>query len=164
MRIKLFSALTLLTLLFYGFLRIIGWGYFNQTNSWRSLNNDYWHHWQLGILLLLIAFVFSKNWPIFKDILLAVGSGQIIDELTYAIFSQENISQFNMMLKLWYKPLVFEMLLFITFSLLVYKIKLSDKETNKYPKYLLIIFFAISITILMIADLGDPIFKMLKNF
>lgn len=116
---KKFAFITFLTILFFFLGRFMVWTFFAETKLWLRMNSDNLHHYQLGILLLLIAFLFLKKKPKLREYLLAIGSGMIIDESMY-IFGFINSEIFN-----HYHPIGISMgfLVFIVYSLLIFKYK-----------------------------------------
>jgi len=115
---KKFTIVTLYTIVFYNLFRVIGWSYFSQTGWWKGMVSDNLHHYQLGILLVFFAFFLLKRWPLIKDLFLAIGAGMIIDESTYILYPINNAFSH-------YSPIgiVFELLAFIVFTLLIFKVK-----------------------------------------
>ena len=83
MSAKKFILTTFLTLVFFNLARAIGSRIFAQTEFWRSMLNDQWHHYQLGILLLFIIPLILRKKKVVRDFILAIGSGMIIDESMY---------------------------------------------------------------------------------
>jgi len=116
MSIKNFLLTTFFTILFYNLSRFIGVRFFSQTNWWIRMNNDSWHHWQLGILLIFIAFALLKNKRFVKSLFLAIGSGMIIDESMYLLYPFNN--QFSHWASL---GIVFEFLVFVIFVFIILK-------------------------------------------
>lgn len=118
MSARKFVLVTFLTLVFYTLSRFIGWMIFSQANWLKRMDSDNWHHWQLGLLLIFVAFFVFKRKQFIKDLFLAVGSGMVIDETMYALYPLD--SSFS-----HYSPvgIIFEFLVFLAFSLIVLKIK-----------------------------------------
>lgn len=61
MNSKRFILITFLTLILFNVARIIGWRFLAQTYWWNTLLNDRWHHYQIGFLLLLVAFLILRK-------------------------------------------------------------------------------------------------------
>lgn len=118
MSTKKFVLVTFLTLLLFNLARIIGVRFFAQTDFWNRTISDKWHHYQLGILFLLVAFLIFRKRKRLRDLILAVGSGMVIDESMY-LFYPLNPS-FNHYTAL---GVGFEFLVFVIFSLAVFKLK-----------------------------------------
>jgi len=115
---KKFVLVTFSTLIFFNIARIIGWRFFAQTGWWDRTLSDKWHHYQLGILLSLIALLIFRRKEKLRDLILAVGSGMIIDESMYLFYPlNENFSHNSIV------GITFEFLVFIIFALIVLKIK-----------------------------------------
>lgn len=82
---KKFILITFLTLVALNISRVIGWKYFSRTALWQQIVYDDLHHYQFGILLLVIVF-FVKKLGTLRTIILAIGSGMIIDESMYLLY------------------------------------------------------------------------------
>lgn len=118
MSAKRFVLVTFLTLLLFNLERIIGVRFFAQTDFWNRTISDKWHHYQLGILLLLAAFLIFRKKKGLRDLILAVGSGMIIDESMYLFYPlNQNFSHYSII------GIAFEFLVFAVFSLAVFKLK-----------------------------------------
>jgi len=118
MSAKKFILTTFLTLVFFNLARAIGSRIFAQTEFWRSMLNDQWHHYQLGILLLFIIPLILRKKKVVRDFILAIGSGMIIDESMYIFYPfNQDFSHYSII------GIVFEFLLFAIFSLLILKLK-----------------------------------------
>lgn len=118
MSAKKFVLITFLTLIFFNIERIIGLRFFTQTDFWDRTISDKWHHYQLGILFLLIAFLIFRKKRKLRDLILAIGSGMIIDESMYLFYPlNPNFAH--------YTPLGigFEFLVFTVFSFFIIKFK-----------------------------------------
>ena len=74
-----------LTLVFFNISRVVGWRFFSETGFWTRIVNDDFHHWQLGIVLVVMALLARKYIRWFY-LVVALGVGMIIDESMY-IFS-----------------------------------------------------------------------------
>ncbi len=79
-----FLKTTFLTILFYRavtFIIIYFWG---SSIWWQSVTTDSGNHYQIGIVLILYSFIFlSKQTHLkFRNIIVAVGAGMIIDEIS----------------------------------------------------------------------------------
>lgn len=118
MSTKKILSITFMTLIFYNLFRFVGRNIFSQTNWWKGMNSDNWHHWQLGLLLIFAALVFLRKKLFLKDLFLAIGGGMVIDETMYAFYSLN--SSFN-----HYSPLgiIFEFLTFIAFALIILRVR-----------------------------------------
>lgn len=115
---KRFVLITLLTILFFNLSRLVGWYFFGYTTWWRSTITDRWHHYQLGFLLIAIAFVVLKKRPFMKDLFLAVGSGMVIDESMYLLYPLNPAFSH-------YHPLgiFFEFAVFAVFAPIIFRIR-----------------------------------------
>ena len=119
---KKFIFISFLTVLYFILGRIIGWFILKNTRFWQMIENDNIHHYQLGIFLLLVSFLFLKRKPELRDYFLAIGSGAIIDE---AIFIFKFINPSFGRFYAFYSPvkflmgLLFESCLFIIFSFVI---------------------------------------------
>lgn len=77
--------ITLLTLIFFNIARIFCNRYCLQTNWYQIILYDKLHHYQLGLLILLISLLFLKTRQRLKRFLIAIGAGMIIDESMYLL-------------------------------------------------------------------------------
>lgn len=106
--------------------RIAGWTIIGNTKLWQAIISDEFHHYHIGFVLLIIAFLIRKKLPEIKDYLLAIGAGLIIDEWIY-VFKFIN-PQFFSHFHATYTPirfisgLVAEFLAFIAFSAVILKV------------------------------------------
>jgi len=119
---KKFIFIAFLTIIFYFLLRFIGWEFFSQTKLWQRIINDNLHHYQLGTLLLLVAFIFLKRKPTLKDYFLAIGSGMIIDESAF-IFKIINRDLFDLVWSSNPILIFWDLSVFIIFSIIIFKFK-----------------------------------------
>lgn len=150
---KNFFIIALFTMIGYGILRYVGWIYYAKTTTWNSLNTDYWHHWELGFLLLFFAALALKKFPFWQNIIYAIASGQIIDEFTYAIFPQETISDFQWQLQHWYWPIGFEIIIFLFLCFAIHKLQSGTKQVQKNVKAILISAGIVAIANLIYTDI-----------
>jgi hypothetical protein len=121
---KKFILTTLFTLIFYNLSRLIGWNYFSETDWWKSIISDGLHHYQLGILLVFSALLFLKKSLFIRDLLLAIGTGMIIDESMYILYPINNAFSH-------YSPIgiALELIVFIVFALIIFRAK---KPLNRF--------------------------------
>lgn len=150
---KNFCIIVLLTMVGYEILRFVGWTDFANTSTWNSMNTDFWHHWELAVILLISGLTIFKKSSTIKNILYAVGSGQILDEFTYVVFPQETAANFQWQLQHWYWPLGFEFLCFALLCLIVHKIRYGAEKNRKALKAFLTIACISAIAILAYSDL-----------
>jgi len=123
MSTKKFLFITFMTLVFYNLLRFVGLNNFSQTNWWKEMNSDNWHHWQLGLLLIFIALIFLRKKQFLKNLLLAIGSGMVIDEIMYAFYPfNSSFSHYSSL------GIFFEFLVFIVFSLIVLRVRRKNQK------------------------------------
>lgn len=115
MTAKRFVFVTFLMIVYFFIGRFIGWTFLKETRFWGRIINDNFHHYQLGIALLLISFILLKQHPKLRFYLLSIGSGMVIDEVMY-IFEFINPIIFS-----HYHPIGFliELFVFIVFSFLI---------------------------------------------
>jgi len=117
-----FNLTVFATLIFFNLGRFFGWKFFSQTVFWQTIMNDNLHHYQLGILLLVLTLFLKKRKKI-RDFILAIGSGMIIDESMYAFYSlSPRFSHYSII------GIGFEFLVFAIFSVIVYKLKNFKKR------------------------------------
>lgn len=118
MSAKGFISVILLTLTVFNIGRIIGWRIFGQTDWWNGIIYDDWHHYQLGILLLLVTFLVLRKKRKLRDLILAVGSGMVIDESMYLLYPlNENFKHGSLV------GIGFEFLVFAIFALIIFRFK-----------------------------------------
>lgn len=108
---RLLIFTTFLTLVFYNLSRIIGSKVFAKTVWWQGMVSDNWHHYQLGFLLIIISFLMLRKKKTMKDLLLAIGTGMVIDESMFVV----GIKHYTI------TSVFFEMIVFIIYSLLIIK-------------------------------------------
>jgi hypothetical protein len=116
---KGFLAVIFLTLVFFNISRVVGWRYFSNTSAWTTIVTDDFHHWQLGILLVIVALLLKKYVRWYYK-LLAVSIGIIIDESMY-VFSPF-YWQFN---HYSWEGIAFEFLVFAILALLLYRVRIK---------------------------------------
>ncbi len=117
MSLKKFLLTTFLTLVFYNLFRFIGKQIFSQADWWIGMNSDNWQHYQLGILLIFIAFIALKKKPFVKDLFLAIGSGMIIDESIDIFTLNPTFNHYSLL------GIILKVLVFIGFVLITLKFK-----------------------------------------
>lgn len=123
MSTKRFFLITFFTLIFYNFFRIIGWKLFRTTGWWIRINSDRWHHWQLGILLIFVAFIIFRRRLFFRDLFLAIGSGMIIDESMYILYPLDHhFTHYSLV------GIIFEFLIYVCFALIIIRLRLFKKK------------------------------------
>lgn len=68
--------------------------YFKNTSIWRSIRNDSFDHYQLGLILMSLGFILSKWLGVKKKaVIMGVGAGLLIDE-SYQVFAALSGSQY----------------------------------------------------------------------
>lgn len=119
MKPEKFIFITLLTILYFFVGRFIGWTFLSNTEFWNRIINDNLHHYQLGIIFLLISSILLKKQIKLGLYLLAIGSGMIIDESMY-VFEFINPTIFT-----HYHPvgITIELIVFLIFSAFILKNK-----------------------------------------
>lgn len=73
-------------LVFFNLSRFIGWRYFSETILWKTIVYDNLHHYQFGLVLLVIAIFVKKM----RTLTLALGVGMVIDESMYLFYSLDS--------------------------------------------------------------------------
>lgn len=124
---------TFITLLFLILFRIAGWTVINKTELWHSVTQDEFHHYHAGFIFLIISLIFWKKSPNLRDLLLAIGSGLIIDEWIYVFkfINPQVFSHFHAT----YTPIKFilglvaEFLAFVAFSAVI--LKVGDRKNHE---------------------------------
>jgi hypothetical protein len=115
---KKFLITTFLTIIFYNVGRLIGWTFLSQTALWDRLINDNLHHYQLGILLILICVLFYEKIGKWRGFILAISSGMVIDESMYLFYSlNKNFSHYSIV------GITFEFLVFIIFARVILRFR-----------------------------------------
>lgn len=113
-----FVLTTFFTLIYFNIARFIGWTFIAKTAFWNRLINDNLHHYQLGILLILICLLLHEKKENWRYFLLAIGSGMVIDESMYLFYPfNKNFSHYSII------GIAFEFLVFLVFSAIILKLK-----------------------------------------
>ena len=81
-----FLWVTFVVLIFFNFSRFVGWKYLSETAFWKTIVYDNLHHYQLGLILLILA-IFVKR---LRTLVLALGAGMVIDESMYLFYPLNN--------------------------------------------------------------------------
>ncbi len=84
-----FVLITISIIAYFFAARFIGWMYFSQTKLWDRIINDNFHHWQVGVVVIIFALLFLRKKPELRDWALALSAGMVIDEWMY-FFSPMN--------------------------------------------------------------------------
>ena len=115
---KTFILVTFLTIVFYNFSRYIGWKFFAQAEWFRDMIGDRWHHYQLGFLLIVIAFIVLRKKLFARDLFLSIGSGMVIDESMYFFYPLNSaFSHYSFL------GILFEFMIFTIFALILFRLR-----------------------------------------
>lgn len=106
---------TFLTLVFFNLSRVIGFNFFAHTKVWSRIISDDLHHYQIGIILLILLLLLRNKLGRLKYPLTGMGAGTIIDESKYLFYP--SYWKFD----LYSLPnVILEFTVFIIFALIVY--------------------------------------------
>lgn len=119
--------ITLLTILYFSVVRLIGWTFFSQTEFWHRIVNDNLHHYQLGIVFLAVSVLLLTRKTKLGLYLLAIGSGMVIDESMY-VFEFINPAIFNHDHPL---GITIEVMVFLIFSVFVF---MNKNKLVSFPR------------------------------
>jgi len=117
---KAFLITVFFTLVIYNLSRIIGLIFFSETEFWTGIINDNFHHWQLGMVLVIMALLARRHirW---SYLVAALGAGMIIDESMY-LFSPLYL-RFN---HYSWEGIVFEFALFAILAMALHRTKIRE--------------------------------------
>lgn len=106
--------ISLITLVVFNLARIFCSNYCLQTGWYQSILYDNFHHYQLGIVILLLSFFFLRNKKSLKVIFIALGVGMIIDESMYILppFGLTNFTHYHI------QGVIFEFVIFFIYAYL----------------------------------------------
>ena len=120
---------TFITLVLLNFARIFCNKYCLQTQWYQTILNDNLHHYQLGIIIILISFFLLRNRQNLKRFLIALGMGMIIDESMYLLppLGLTNFTHNHI------EGTIFEFVVFGIYVLVYYKYKRILKILKNTP-------------------------------
>lgn len=82
-----FIIITLLTLVTLNLARVVCLKYCLYTPWYQMILNDNLHHYQLGIILIVVSLMFLRNKEKLRDFIVAVAVGLVIDESMYVLYA-----------------------------------------------------------------------------
>lgn len=110
---------TFITLILLNFARIFCNKYCLQTQWYQTILYDNLHHYQLGIILILISFFILRNRRNLKRFFISLGIGMIIDESMYLLhpLGLTNFTHYHI------EGIIFEFVVFGIYVFVFYKFK-----------------------------------------